>query len=274
VAFIIALFVFSEFNTKTAGETSVILFKRDPKLPEAQKAAEVVDEEVPRPLARFGSFSTPSESKANALKALSEHPPMKDIFSWQHLNYTVPVSASEHKHLLDDVSGFVAPGKLTALVGESGAGKASRTVVHLLWYGHHTCGFISRRPSSMSLHNEWQQALSRAIVLWMGCRFPPISNLKREPQQIALILWCNPLYLAAIASRWTLTFRLLLFVKPYFSPPNCVSHPPCLLLRKKLSELMYRSPQDLMTFTIQIKVSINASRCVVWKSIAMQWSAL
>ena len=131
MAFTIALFIFAEYNTKTAGETSVVLFRRNPKLPKAQKVVEKADEEEPRPLARFGSFSTPNESKANALKALAEHPPMTDVFSWQHLQYTVPISGGEHKRLLDDVSGFVAPGKLTALMGESGAGKASRTVVHL-----------------------------------------------------------------------------------------------------------------------------------------------
>jgi len=63
------------------------------------------------------------------LKALAEHPPMTDVFSWQHLQYTVPISKGEHRRLLDDVSGFVAPGKLTALMGESGAGKVSNVVL-------------------------------------------------------------------------------------------------------------------------------------------------
>jgi ATP-binding cassette, subfamily G (WHITE), member 2, SNQ2 len=46
-----------------------------------------------------------------------------DIFSWQGISYTVPVGGGEMRRLLNNVSGFVAPGKLTALMGESGAGK-------------------------------------------------------------------------------------------------------------------------------------------------------
>lgn len=46
-----------------------------------------------------------------------------DIFSWHHVDYVVPVGNNEQRRLLDDVSGYVAPGKLTALMGESGSGK-------------------------------------------------------------------------------------------------------------------------------------------------------
>jgi ATP-binding cassette, subfamily G (WHITE), member 2, PDR len=46
---------------------------------------------------------------------------MTDIFTWRHLEYEVPVD-KETRRLLDDISGFVVPGKLTALMGESGAG--------------------------------------------------------------------------------------------------------------------------------------------------------
>lgn len=48
---------------------------------------------------------------------------MTDTFSWDGLNYTVPIGHGEERKLLNDVSGYVVPGKLTALMGESGAGK-------------------------------------------------------------------------------------------------------------------------------------------------------
>jgi ATP-binding cassette subfamily G (WHITE) protein 2 (SNQ2) len=46
-----------------------------------------------------------------------------DTFTWHHVQYVVPISGGSERRLLDDVSGYVAPGKLTALMGESGMGK-------------------------------------------------------------------------------------------------------------------------------------------------------
>ena len=63
-----------------------------------------------------------SENSNEKNEAMHEQPKMTKTFTWRHLNYAVSVSG-ERRLLLDDVSGFVAPGKLTALMGESGAGK-------------------------------------------------------------------------------------------------------------------------------------------------------
>jgi len=59
---------------------------------------------------------------SKAKQAIREQPKMMNTFSWQNINYVVSVSG-EKRQLLDSVSGYVAPGKLTALMGESGAGK-------------------------------------------------------------------------------------------------------------------------------------------------------
>ncbi|KAG1243016.1 hypothetical protein G6F68_015958 [Rhizopus microsporus] len=45
-------------------------------------------------------------------------------FSWQDINYTVPVKGGQLQ-LLNNVSGLVRPGHLTALMGSSGAGKTT-----------------------------------------------------------------------------------------------------------------------------------------------------
>jgi ATP-binding cassette, subfamily G (WHITE), member 2, SNQ2 len=59
-------------------------------------------------------------------------PMMSDVFTWRHVEYDISLGKGETRRLLDDISGYVAPGKLTALMGESGAGKVS-VGMELLW---------------------------------------------------------------------------------------------------------------------------------------------
>ena len=51
-------------------------------------------------------------------------PPQTDIFTWRDVNYDIEIKG-EPRRLLDQVSGFVRPGTLTALMGTSGAGKTT-----------------------------------------------------------------------------------------------------------------------------------------------------
>jgi len=57
---------------------------------------------------------------------------MTDVFTWRHIKYDVTLKKGETRRLLDDISGFVAPGKLTALMGESGAGKVREKFEYML----------------------------------------------------------------------------------------------------------------------------------------------
>ena len=49
----------------------------------------------------------------------------KSTFTWHDLSYTIPYDRST-RTLLNKISGFCAPGQMTALVGSSGAGKTTR----------------------------------------------------------------------------------------------------------------------------------------------------
>lgn len=57
-------------------------------------------------------------------KALFGNLESKGVFIWKDVCYTIPYEGGE-RQLLDNVSGYCAPGTLTALMGESGAGKTT-----------------------------------------------------------------------------------------------------------------------------------------------------
>ncbi|KAH0589276.1 hypothetical protein H2248_005039 [Termitomyces sp. 'cryptogamus'] len=118
--FIGFLLLFSELNTSRAYESSVVLFKQGSQT--TAPVAEAGDEEA----SREQQFVPVLQNiTIDAHKETVEAPTMSNIFSWQHINYTVPISGEKDRKLLSDITGYVTPGKLTALMGESGAGKTT-----------------------------------------------------------------------------------------------------------------------------------------------------
>ena len=51
--------------------------------------------------------------------------PDRGVFTWENVNYHVPVSSGTSRQLLSNLCGYVKPGTLTALMGASGAGKTT-----------------------------------------------------------------------------------------------------------------------------------------------------
>ena len=100
-----------------------MLFERGSKAQVLMQGTASAGNDEEKVQAATGPSSTVGSENSNEKnQAMHEQPKMTKTFSWKHLNYAVSVSG-ERRLLLDDVSGFVAPGKLTALMGESGAGK-------------------------------------------------------------------------------------------------------------------------------------------------------
>lgn len=198
VAFIAALLALTELNTSSAVENPVVLFKRSSKTKaitsgngDEEKHA-ITDEKI----AVDAHVPPPTDALP---------PPMHDIFSWQNIRYTVTLPGGEDRLLLSNVSGYVAPGKLTALMGESGAGKTT-------------------------LLNVLAERTDTGVVT--GDRFVNGQTLPADFQAQSYVSSIGRIYgynadiafsAVDMSSRWTPMFRSTLFVKPCYSQRNYVS---------------------------------------------------
>lgn len=113
----VMLLAVTERNFQISEIRAGIKFKRGAKT--------VISQRVQDKEASDGSRgSNPLQEQAVSKPSNTHQPaPMMEILSWQNLKYAIPISKGETRLLLNDISGYVAPGKLTALMGETGAGK-------------------------------------------------------------------------------------------------------------------------------------------------------
>lgn len=118
---------FTEINTGHTGEGPAALFKASSKAVIKDAGSAVRDDEEKGHVHASPPASVEGQGKAvkensEVQQVMREPPRIKNTFSWQNIKYVVNISGKE-RQLLDGVSGYVEPGKLTALMGESGAGK-------------------------------------------------------------------------------------------------------------------------------------------------------
>jgi ATP-binding cassette subfamily G (WHITE) protein 2 (PDR) len=123
------LFVYltaTELNSSTSSTAEVLVFRRGhvPKQLLAAEEAAKNDEEAP--IAASGTNS--GRDDAQQVKEQEEQvralAPQTDVFTWKDVCYDIKIKG-EPRRLLDNVSGWVKPGTLTALMGVSGAGKTT-----------------------------------------------------------------------------------------------------------------------------------------------------
>ncbi|KAG6330183.1 hypothetical protein ID866_8906, partial [Astraeus odoratus] len=119
LGFFTVLLVMTERNVTYAITTSVTLFKQGTRV-----LTDGPDDEEKGPRSHTSNSLEEPAREMLGEKRSQDSTADPDIFSWNHIEYVVPVKGEERK-LLDDVTGYVAPGKLTALVGASGAGKTT-----------------------------------------------------------------------------------------------------------------------------------------------------
>jgi ABC-type multidrug transport system ATPase subunit len=107
----------SELNSATSSTAEYLVFRRG---------------HVPAHMRRLGKSGgdasaaevAPTSKSSEKEKDTSAIPSQHDVFTWRNVCYDIPVKGGERR-LLDNVSGWVKPGTLTALMGVSGAGKTT-----------------------------------------------------------------------------------------------------------------------------------------------------
>lgn len=120
VGFMIMYFAAVELNSSTSSTAEVLVFRRGhvPTYMQDIDQKQAHDEEAAAPVEKGTQEPNDSDNDVTVI------PPQRDIFTWRNVIYDIEIKG-EPRRLLDNVSGWVKPGTLTALMGTSGAGKTT-----------------------------------------------------------------------------------------------------------------------------------------------------
>lgn len=118
--FLILYLLATELNTSKSSSPEVLLFRRGhgPKEHTCDNRETIRGFDSNIELTEFGS------SNKSVTQISGADSPQGGIFMWQDVVYDIEIKG-ESRRLLDNVSGWVKPKTLTALMGVSGAGKTT-----------------------------------------------------------------------------------------------------------------------------------------------------
>lgn len=120
VFFLILYLLAIELNSSADNSAEVLVFRQG-RVPKTVRNALDPPGDVESPAT---GNPTPVEKNIQTASEVELLPAQRDIFTWSNLDYEIQTSSGPRK-LLDQVSGWVRPGTLTALMGVSGAGKTT-----------------------------------------------------------------------------------------------------------------------------------------------------
>ncbi|KIW21365.1 hypothetical protein PV08_01945 [Exophiala spinifera] len=114
-------FIATEVNSDTTSTAEFLVFQRG-RVPSYLQEGKRKDEEDPGTATKPANLDHDAEGKQeDGVKVL---PAQKDIFTWRNVTLDIKIKG-QPRRLLDNISGYVKPGTLTALMGTSGAGKTT-----------------------------------------------------------------------------------------------------------------------------------------------------
>ncbi|KAL4747049.1 hypothetical protein BDW72DRAFT_209891 [Aspergillus terricola var. indicus] len=119
IGFMAIYFLASELNSSTTSTAEALVFRRG-HVPEYMRPGYIRPTDEEKAVTQ-GDIKPSSPSPTDTDLPLQ---PQRDIFTWRDVSYDIEIKG-EPRRLLDNVSGWVKPGTLTALMGVSGAGKTT-----------------------------------------------------------------------------------------------------------------------------------------------------
>ncbi|KAI2685987.1 hypothetical protein CBS147355_1474 [Penicillium roqueforti] len=181
-----------ELQRPNKGGSSVTVFKRS-------EAPQAVQDVIKQSGPRKDEESTEADGAAsneNNGDTSVPHEKVRDIatntaiFTWQDVDYTIPYKGGQ-RQLLQNVKGYVKPGRLTALMGASGSGKTTllNALAQRINFGVVTGNFlVDGRPLPRSFQRatgfaEQMDIHEPTATVRESLRF---SALLRQPKEVPL----------------------------------------------------------------------------------------
>ena len=118
IGFMIIYFVASELNSATTSTAEALVFRR------GHEPASFRQDHKSGSDVESTKLSQAQPAAGTEDKGMGAIQPQTDTFTWRDVSYDIEIKG-EPRRLLDNVSGWVKPGTLTALMGVSGAGKTT-----------------------------------------------------------------------------------------------------------------------------------------------------